>query len=288
MRNYTIAVYITNDIGTKISSKEIKVEVKKCTAPPVLFQYGTADEPIIFTRGDAKKFIATWPKICENDQFTFKQWMLNGTGTSTVDKNGYDAASKQAVYKINKLSYPAGTYQLTLAMMFISEEIRYHAFMIIEESALVAQILNGGSQSIAYKRKIAVVSNSTANSTTYNFTLDGTLSYDPDQPTKNLALMSFEWRCLLLTDNEVIVNKSRNTRNSVNTTYDEICQQRTMTLLDLSLYQSTHGKIMFNTEMLLENVTYQFSLTVTKGSRKGTVVQNVFIALGAPPNVEVK
>lgn len=298
---YTIKTVVSNGIQ-EIYGRDIKLKVKKCAIPPVNFIYGTPQEPFTFTRGDRREFVATWEfsAECEDslkEKFQLRDWLLEySNGTKIINTGGFDRENKKCSFTIAKQMLPAGDYILTLTMTHVSDVFAYRAYIKILQSPLIAGIVNGNFQSIPLKRRIAEVNmanNQTQNTTYFNFTLDASISYDPDERSNGIVGSNFIWYCKVLSNRSVVIDSTKAREAAENTTIvkykPNMCLNETLAIVELiGIHKDELGLIRFNTEMFLESVEYQFVVKMKKGNREASFTQEVLITAGAPPMVTVK
>lgn len=297
---YTIKTVVSNGIQ-EIYGRDIKLKVKKCAIPPVNFIYGTPQEPFTFTRGDRREFVATWEfsAECEDslkEKFQLRDWLLEySNGTKIINTGGFDRENKKCSFTIAKQMLPAGDYILTLTMTHVSDVFAYRAYIKILQSPLIAGIVNGNFQSIPLKRRIAEVNmanNQTQNTTYFNFTLDASISYDPDERSNGIVGSNFIWYCKVLSNRSVVIDSTKAREAAENTTIvkykPNMCLNETLAIVELiGIHKDELGLIRFNTEMFLESVEYQFVVKMKKGNREASFTQEVLITAGAPPMVTV-
>lgn len=289
--NYTVNV-TAKAAGGGVRSFSVQIEVLTCLVPEVSFNYGSPNAPITYLRADNILLVGSWsyPSLfCKqliNPQYNFKEWDLqdsqNVSMTSHMDSalKTYDKDYHKVTYTIGKLSVPEGDYHLNLYMEYKGEITKYTAYITILKSEIVADIVNGEFTTVPFKQL-----KEDGNTTYYNFTFDASNSYDPDEADVKTDGMVFLWECRVIT-NASIVNFTMTARRTLNKTLYEpdMCLHFNWTKVS----EGTQNSITFNTEMFLEGISYEMRVTVKKDTRTGIFEQEVNIAFGSPPIVNIK
>lgn len=285
--NGTVNVTITATNGVDTLPEIVYfVHLVECIAPEMLFEYGTEDKRLMYFRKDKIPVVATWKIPKENSgncteivnqQYNIKNWNLFRVNTpkpiSQTD-TGFQPKYQRVVYEIPAMQSP-GEYNLILTMKYNDKEYAYNGYFAIKSSELVAKIHNEQFQSIASKEK------RDGNLTFYNFHLNASESYDPDNVNMKTSGIEFRWQCRLIS-NETMTNYSMKVRNATSR-IEFRCMNREWS----GSVNITGVDLEFNTKYFLENIEYEFKVTITKGTRVSSASQIVLIAPGAPPKVDL-
>jgi hypothetical protein len=114
----------------------------------------------------------------------------------------------------------------------------------------------------------------------YDFSLDGSKSYDPDD--KKTAF-SFSWQCRVLSSNasvheaKMLRSILNNTRYNGSSCLSTLWEPVVITGISTQL-------VILNTEMFLQNVQYEFRLEISDQGRASSTTQSILFSEGAPPN----
>ena len=269
---YTINITAENVISK--NHYTFVVEVSDC--PPELLEITGSPEPLnptMVTRGLDYKVTGTVtpPPNCT----------ASGAPTSysiefhSIDQNkvleSRNVTKEDLIYVVPRLSQRAGKYKI-LFIQYIEtqkgpQKSIKTAYLTIKQTPLLAMIDSGSSRQLPL-RKLLSKSDNTAYY--YQFSLDGSLSYDPDDKSNRLE---YEWRCR----SRALIKPS----NRSNIEYK--CNHTDFRPYQQSQWQS---KMTVNTSGFVINATYEFLLTVSFQNRTSNYTQTIFFVRGNPPTVE--
>ena len=282
LKNYDVTVKVKSLLDPGLILKTVlHLEVVKCAAPPMNFPYGSAERPVVISRGVDSIFTAfyTYNKsICGNiDDKLIMKWKfieLNKTNKinadeqeSNVTRNGYTLS-----YFIRRYKFEKGLYELQLHLSFNSSSYIYTGYINISEIGLQAQIKNGIFQAIPI-HKI----NNKGDYTYYITELSGTDSYDPEARKDGIKKMTFVWKCRVKSNKTTVDRARQNSTRIV-----------TFQCLNQSFRVIGNDSILpINTTLFLRKVKYEFQLLVKKDNKSGIFQQEVEFIEGNPPNVNI-
>lgn len=177
-----------------------------------------------------------------------------------------DLNKDNLIFNIPKLSQPAGRYRIDFIQNATTADgpvvnIK-NAYVTIKQTPLLATIESGSSRSIPLKKKLQESDNTTSY---YQFSLDGSPSYDPDDRT---SVLTYEWYC-----------RATGPR-AVNST---VCNRTDFEPYRQAEWQS---KIPVHTSEFTIDVTFEFLLKVKHKSRMSNYSQLITFLAGSPPAVE--
>lgn len=273
-------------------AKNISVEVVSVGGPKFLFAHGTETSRVRLFRKDRLKVTGLWTIfnftwVNTIGEYKMKHWeflRVDKDNTETLIKKvstGFYPQYVKVMYNIPEMQ-EQGNYNLRLTMTFRDMEFVYTEYFTVFQSRLVAKIHNEQFQAIPFQRVDAI----SGNQVFHHFHLNASKSHDPDDPMSLTDGIHFRWHCRLVS-NEYMVNKSLNTRrNHTHFQYNSTMCRNTDWMDDEVI--SADVAAVFNTEMFLRNIEYEFKLTITKGNRTRSTTQIVHIAPGTPPEINLK
>ena len=283
--SYEITITVSN--MKESMSKNFSIMVVDCPAPDLTFDYGTPTNRLEYFRNAIVDVKATWeienPTKCQEEvvaNYTLISWNLEKINGNT--KVSVASTSEGLQFKYNRIEYtipkelPAADYNLELTTDFRGKRFLNTGYFKISDSKLVAHIQNEQYQTLAFKRP-----DEFGNITFYYFNMDGSGSKDPDESNPTPQDLDYKWQCRVLT-NETFVNISKEVRLEKNATLNFNCLNRELENSDIV---STDQKPEFFTQNFLEDVGYEFQLTVTKDARKSVTKQVIYFSKGQSPQV---
>ena len=181
---YTLNVNATDKKGRVLQAVPVQIKVSNCSVPDLIFNYGTQEDNLRYTRGQDIQFIGFWPYIAEcietvNSQYKY----VDATFTKQQQPPNllqflFDVTKRKLSYTVPARAYDPGTYVLTVTMSYKGDFYLYFGFVEIVESPLMAVISNNNFQTFPTKTK---------DGRFFNSTLDATQSKDPDNRADGLT-----------------------------------------------------------------------------------------------------
>uniref|UniRef100_H3AQZ1 Polycystin family receptor for egg jelly n=1 Tax=Latimeria chalumnae TaxID=7897 RepID=H3AQZ1_LATCH len=224
--------------------------------------------PIIQTEpGSQLTVYATVGFNCRNAQKITLSWKVYKVPNATTEPNWKNPLNlprltvNQSSLEIPKFILSYGLYLLNFTVTVITSDlavpVMYHSDRVLVESKkseLLAIIAGGTYRTVGFKG---------------NWTLDGSLSADPDSPNP-LDGVEFIWYCTINASDYTAMKLSSN----------KICHPDQTNFRWL-----TSSVVEFSAEKLAGNIVYYFRLVIQKDSRKSYSDQTVAVLPGTPPEV---
>ena len=294
---YTITVYAKNELQKEDTTvkKSITVLVLQCSIPLVTLSGSTSQNtPAQTTTGMDYTITATYDKLtvaCRNMVlFNFTKWSMflldaNGNRNREIINGTVGNLIKGNLkFTLKKRTQPTGTYSITLSMYWENKYkyINNTVYIEVIQIPITAVISGGTYRQIGWKKLIG------EKRYFYNFTLDGTTSYDPDETLSHRRdNITLRWKCRISpsTSDKTIENSRKAHPHK-----DDYCssQDKFENLnLTVAYYGEDVGILKLNTSNFLENVTYEFQLIAAKYGRSGNTTQSVTFIPGSPPVIEL-
>lgn len=276
---------VTNKINSE--NKTLTISVKHCPLPVVEFQYGTRESPIVYTRGMTIKLTATYKFLNTEDcikyhrqNFQIISWkrnelFTNRTFPNQIDKSTFDGiVEDKVIYHIGKLSLPIGLYEIVFTTKYENKTYEKKGYIKLTFSPLVATIESGSYRTVPVQFLTGNDEDKERQSLPYNFTLDGSKSYDPDNIESVAQGLEFSWFCRLASE----TNEKYNKTMCMGSSWSKIGDNNT--------------KLEFSSTLFNSGLEYDFQLVVkdkTLANRENSsFVQRIKIVKGEFPRVAIR
>ena len=269
-------------------SQGFAVEVSKCAMPPVMLSGSKLkDAPIEVTRKDEFTVQASYhfKNIqCEKlikPNINFTQWEI-WKDSELVDVSN----DSSRIFTFKARDYIPGDYNISWnAYWSISgkdlNKVRSTTYIRVIKTELRAVIADGDERYLGIHLKLP-----DGNLTYYNFTLDASGSYDPDDSEKGVEGLNLTWTCRIVSD-EITINKSRSALTNM-TKMPEDCNSPVSSAFKYAKVMGGHKELLqLSTVRFLENVEYEVKVVVSKDDRLTTAVQRIKFMLGEPPMMSI-